>query len=205
MIAFWLENTAAIFGFIAVVLTITRHPWCWPIGLVQVALYIAVFAQAKLYSDMILHIIYVGLQIYGWMSWLRSPKVDEQGTEKIRIERLSWTGHIIAGTSAAAISLAVGLMMARFTDAASPMIDATVMGLSLTAQVLSTRRYIENWPYWIVIDVLCIGLFWSRGLIATSVLYAVFLILSIVGYIVWQAALNKQRASDAAMTSGATS
>lgn len=70
----WMEVVAVVFGLICVWLTIRQNIWCWPTGLVQVALYIIIFYQVKLYSDLILHILYVGLQIYGWHHWLHGGK-----------------------------------------------------------------------------------------------------------------------------------
>ena len=66
---FWIELAATICGFVCVVLTIRRNVWCWPTGLVQVLLFILIFYHAKLYSDLILHVIYVGMQFYGWYCW----------------------------------------------------------------------------------------------------------------------------------------
>ena len=65
----WTEAVAVVFGAAAVALTIRQSLWCWPLGLVQVSLYVYVFYQARLYSDMVLHVIYVGLQVYGWYRW----------------------------------------------------------------------------------------------------------------------------------------
>jgi len=98
-------------------------------------------------------------------------------------ERIAWAGVTIAA------SLAWGLGMARYTDAAAPMIDATIAGMSIAAQLLMARRRIENWVPWILVDILAIGLFWSRELYYTSGLYALFLILSIFGLIGWRRAL----------------
>jgi len=82
--------------------------------------------------------------------------------------------------------------MARYTDAAAPLVDAAVAGMSIAAQILMARRRIENWVLWILVDALAIGLYASRGLYATSGLYAIFLLLSIAGLIGWSRALRAQ-------------
>ena len=93
---FWVELIAMVFGFACVVLTIGRSIWCWPIGLVQVLLYIIIFYDAKLYSDLILHVIYVGMQIYGWHYWLRNPGQTDDGSLSVATMRWSilsgWLG-----------------------------------------------------------------------------------------------------------------
>lgn len=73
-----IEIIATIFGVICVWLTIKQHIACWPIGLVQVFLYIFVFYQAKLYADMVLHVIYVLLSIYGWYHWSENKTNDQR-------------------------------------------------------------------------------------------------------------------------------
>ena len=75
--------------------------------------------------------------------------------------------------------------MARFTDAAAPFVDATTAGLSVAAQCLQSLRRVESWVLWITVDVIAIGLFAWRGLFVTSALYALFLILSVVGLVEW--------------------
>jgi len=105
--------------------------------------------------------------------------------------RLFW----IAGTAAA--SLVWGLGMARYTDAAAPLIDAAVAGASIAAQILMARRRIENWVLWIAVDAVAIGLYASRDLYATSALYALFLLLSILGLISWRRALRAQSGAGA--------
>ena len=82
--------------------------------------------------------------------------------------------------------------MARFTDAAAPMWDAAIAGMSIAGQILMARRRIENWVFWIAVDLIAVPLFWSRGLYYTSGLYALFLILSIAGLIDWRRALRAQ-------------
>jgi nicotinamide mononucleotide transporter len=80
--------------------------------------------------------------------------------------------------------------MSRYTDAAAPMVDSAIAAASIAAQILMARRLIENWVLWILIDAVAIGLFASRELYATSGLYAVFLILSIIGLVGWARALR---------------
>src|SRR5476651_1477355 len=67
-----LELFAAALGVIAVWLTVKQNPWCWPIGLVMVLVYSWIFFDVKLYSDMLLQVIYAALQLYGWWQWTRA-------------------------------------------------------------------------------------------------------------------------------------
>ena len=76
--------------------------------------------------------------------------------------------------------------MHRFTDAALPYLDASVAVLSVTAQILLARRYLENWALWVVVNLLSIGLYAARELWLTLILYVIFLGLATWGLVEWQ-------------------
>lgn len=181
----WIESTATIFGLLCVWFTIRQNIWCWPTGLVQVFLYIFVFYDAKLYSDLILHIMYVAMQVYGWHHWLRG------GAEH---EELEVTGQPVIHTALWTVSAIVGAgiwghVMASFTDAAVPYLDAFVVVTSLIAQWLMARKKIESWFFWIAVDVVAIGVYFYKALYMTTGLYSVFLFLAISGYFAWRKGL----------------
>lgn len=176
------EIVAALLGVINVVLVVRRSTWNYPFGLAMVALYFFVFAHAKLYSDALLQIFFFAIQIYGWWAWYHAVHVDRG----VSVRWMSWRERMpwIAGTALAILVWGTG--MARFTDAAAPYVDATTAGLSVAAQILQSLRRIESWALWICVDVIALGLFTWRGLLVTTALYGLFLILSVIGLIEWQ-------------------
>jgi nicotinamide mononucleotide transporter len=184
-----LEIIATLFGLACVALTIRRNIWCWPTGLVQVFLYGWIFYRAKLYSDALLQVVYVALQVYGWYYWLRGGPRDQE-PPIARLGRVGWPGWALA---AAAGTGSIGFVMARFTDAALPYWDAAVVSLSLVAQFLLGRKVLENWVFWIVVDVLAIGVYAAKGLYVTTILYAVFLAMAASGWYAWNKSYRKQR------------
>ena len=187
-IAFSVEWTAALFGVLCVVLIIRRSIWCWPVGLVQVLLFIYIFYDAKLYSDLLLHVVYVVLQFYGWWAWLHGGK---EGMP-LEIRQLPLTGVLLwAGVGFSGI-LGLGYMMNTWTDASLPYWDAATTVLSLIAQYLLARKILENWVVWISVDVLCIGIYSYKGLYVTTGLYSIFLVLAIAGLIAWVRTLKKE-------------
>jgi nicotinamide mononucleotide transporter len=180
-----LEWVAAALGVINVALVVRRSVWNYPFGLVMVALYFFVFFEARLYSDALLQIFFFVVQVYGWVNWVRSR--NESGEVPVgRLsarERAGW----VLGTMVA--SLVWGLGMARYTDAAAPIVDAFIAGTSIAAQILMAQRRIENWAAWILIDLVATGLYFSRHLYPTSALYLLFLLLSVAGLVGWRRAL----------------
>lgn len=178
---YW-EWVAAALGLVNVGLVVARSVWNYPFGIVMVSIYFFVFADARLYSDALLQIFFLTIQIYGWRNWLRSRGA---GTGPVPVGWLTVRARLVwlAGTAAAA--MAWGLLMARYTDAAAPMIDAGIAVTSISAQILLSLRRVENWVLWIAVDAVAIGLFHSRGLEATAALYAVFLVMASTGLYRW--------------------
>ena len=176
------EILAALLGVINVVLVVRRSMWNFPFALAMVSLYFFVFQDAKLYSDALLQIFFFVINIFGWWSWSRADTVDDG----VAVGWMSRRAQIwwLSGTFAAV--LAWGSLMARFTDAAAPMADATVAGVSVAAQILQSLRRVESWLLWIAVDVLAIGLFASRGLLVTAGLYTLFLVLAVTGLVQWK-------------------
>lgn len=194
----WIELVAAGFGLGCVVLTIRENIWCWPTGLVQVVLYIFVFYEARLYSDALLHVVYVVLQIYGWHHWLRGgPARDALPVTGLGARFPRWIAAVLA------ISAAWGYGMARWTDAALPYGDAFTTMASLAAQWLLARKKLESWLLWISVDVVAIGIYAYKELYFTTGLYAIFLALATIGYFGWRRAMRGKGVASPAASSDA--
>lgn len=185
------EIVAAGFGAVAVALNVRQHIWCWPAGLVQVALYVWVFWEAKLYSDVVLHVIYVGLQLYGWHHWLHGGA--DRGplrTSALGVARTAaWSGAALAGTAA------WGWAMASYTDAAVPYPDAFILAASLVAQWLMVGKKVESWIFWIAVDLVAVWVYWQKSLYPTVALYAAFLLMAVIGWRTWRRALVREAAA----------
>lgn len=179
-----IEIVAALLGLVNVALVVRRSIWNYPFGLLMVALYGWVFFGEKLYSDALLQVYFFAIQLYGWWHW--HQRQDDRGL--VRVARLSppaVTGWLAGGLAGIAVW---GALMHRFTDAAYPFWDGSVAVLSVVAQYLQSRRYLESWYFWIVVDVLAIALFIVKGLMPTAVLYGIFLVLCLLGLRSWRRA-----------------
>lgn len=184
-----IEMAAVILGLLSVYFTVKQNIWCWPTGLAMVVLYIYIFANAKLYSDMIENAIYVGLQIYGWYYWVYGGrKKNELPVSRLNAKGIIlWSAVIIIGTAI------VGYFMSNYTDASLAYPDAFTTVMSLTAQWLMSRKIWENWVLWITVDVLALGIYSIKHLYMTTGLYALFLILATMGLIAWYKSMKKEK------------
>ncbi len=193
------EVAATIAGLASVTFTVRQSVWCWPTGLVMVALYAWVFFHAKLYADVGLQIVYVFLQIYGWWSWTRGG-AGRTSLPVRRVRRREAAGWTLA---AAVAWIALVWLLVAHTDARAPHVDAAQTVLSLVATWLMAKKVLESWLLWIAVDVLSIGMYLSRDLHLTAGLYAVFLVLATLGWMAWSR--SWKRADDAAACSSASS
>lgn len=183
-----LEIVAVCFNIAGVWLTAQRVRWCWPVSVVAVLLYAWIFFEVKLYSDMLLQLVFAVLQGYGWWRW-STGRVD---AGKVRVERLpvqeAWR-HLLAGLIGA---VALGAVMHHFTDAALPWLDSLLTAFSLVASLWAARKYVVSWWLWIVLDAAYVGLFLYKDLHLTAALYAGFVLLAAYGLRAWQRDLRQQ-------------
>ena len=180
-----IEIIAVVAGFLCVYYTIKENILCWPTGLLQVSLYIFIFYDAKLYSDVILHIIYVAMNVYGWHYWLHGGKMRQVARVK-EISRMWLAGSVIGSVLATAL---LGWFMATRTDASFPYPDAFTTIFSLVAQWLMSLKRLESWYFWLAVDVVAIGVYYAKGLYLTTGLYSLFLIMAVIGLLKWRRSL----------------
>lgn len=181
-----IEIVAALFGVVGVYLSVRQNVWNWPVGIVNVALYVVVFYQARLYADMGLQVIYIVLALYGWYQWLYGGP----GRTTLPVTRAVPRQLLLAISAGALGAWVIGELLARYTDASLPYLDAALTSASLVAQWMATRKLLENWLLWIAADVVYIGMFIYKRLYPTAALYAVFTALAIWGYVQWKRTLR---------------
>lgn len=182
------ELGCAALTLFSVWLTARENIWCWPTGIVAAALYGVFFVRIKLYADASLQLFFIATSFYGWWWWLRGG----HNRTEAPVSRLKRRDALfLAALTAIAIGV-IGYFFAAHTDAHLPFWDATASGASVTAQLLLMRKKIENWPLWLAIDTLCVGIYVYKGAFPTAVLYALLLILAVVGWIEWNKSWTQQ-------------
>jgi nicotinamide mononucleotide transporter len=189
-----IEVAAAAFGIASVFLSARQNVWNWPLGIINVALYIIVFYHAKLYADMGLQVVYVVLAAYGWWHWLHGGV--NRGT--LRVSHVSGRETILLAAAFAVGTVGLSTFLARATDASLPLADSALTAASLVAQYMMTRKYVECWLVWIVADVAYVAMFVYKALWPTAGLYLVFSALAVMGWRQWRASLREQSAPETA-------
>jgi nicotinamide mononucleotide transporter len=187
----WFELIAAVVSALDVWLATRRSLISWPITIFASLLYAEQFRESQLYSDMLLQLIFIAFAIYGWWHWQQGRR--QEGSVRVEVPANAGLWRDIALGAAASVLL--GYWMKHHTDAALPWLDAALTGYSLVGTWWGARKYIANWWLWIAVDILYVGEYLYKHLILTAILYAVFVLLAMLGVRNWQRALHAQQAS----------
>ena len=177
-----LEIIATITGIIAVTLQAKEKILAWPFAIVSVTILAYIFFFQKLYSDFGLHIIYIFLNIFGWLMW--SQKENTQKVTPTLV--MNWSQIKIASAITLVCTLTLGYIMDNNTDADVPYFDAFTTCGSLVAQYLLAKKYLQNWSFWIAVDLVAIPLYLYKELYLVAFLFFVYLGICVYGYLAWK-------------------
>src|SRR5690242_3273924 len=177
----WTEFLGFITGAICVWLCVKENVWNWPTGIANNIFYIVVFWASGLYADSLLQWIYIAISIYGWWNWLHGGAAHS----KLKVSRATLPGMGLYVLLTALGTIVFYELLQRYTNSTVPIWDGLTTALSLVAQYMLTRKLVENWWFWIVADVIYIALYAYKHLLLTSLLYAIFLAMCIVGLRQW--------------------
>lgn len=188
------EVAAVLLALVYLVLAIRRSLWCWLCALLSSAIYTVLMLETGLVMDTLLQVYYLVMAVYGYWQWKHGQVADGD----IAVVHWGWREHVIA-VSVVLLLTAANAWLLQFVDIArAPWLDSFVTWGSVLTTWMVARRVVENWLYWIVVDGVAAGLYYSRGLALTALLFVIYLGMVIHGYVVWmrrqreQALLNVQ-------------
>lgn len=179
----WLELVAFVLAIAMVVLNIRVNPLGWPLAIISSLLYVALFWNSRLYGDASLQIFFAAVAGWGWWQWLRGTQADGSA---LQVRELGQRGRAVALAALVVAWPATGLFLKHYTDTDVPWWDAFPTAASVLGQWLLGRKYVENWPTWIVVNVVSVGLFAYKGLWLTVLLYGIFIAMSFAGWDAWR-------------------
>ena len=188
----WLEVIAFVLALATVALNIRVDARAWPLAIASSLLYFGLFWNSRLYGDASLQIFFAAVALWGWWQWLYGRQDDGR---PLVVRCLTRSGRWL---TLAAVALAwplTGLFLRGWTDTDVPWWDAFPTAASLVGQFLLGRKYVENWPTWIAVDVVSVGLFAYKGLWLTVILYGIFIAMALVGWRAWRRLLPTTRAA----------
>ena len=176
-----LEMAAVIAAILYLLLAIRENIWCWLFAGISTAIYVYLFVTAQLYMESALNVFYFVMAVYGFAVWYRGHTPEHE----LPVSVWSVSTHGIAIGVILLASLCSGYLLDTRTDAAFPYIDSLTTWSAIWATFLIARKVLENWWYWLVIDVASIFIYWSRDLQLTALLFVVYVIMIPFGLISW--------------------
>lgn len=178
------EMLAVFLSISYLILAIKQSLWCWPAAFISTLIYSILFFDASLLMDSALNIFYLIMAVYGWYSW-KYGNIKNQNIE-LEISTYSLTKNIQIILGLIVLSLVLGYIMTNYTSADYAYLDTFTTVFAIFTTYTLTKKVLENWLYWIVIDSVSIYIYINKGFYLTAVLFALYTILAFVAYNNWK-------------------
>ena len=186
-----LELIGTFIGLIYLWLEYRASIYLWIVSIIMPAIYIFIYYEAGLYADFGINIYYLGAAVYGWFIWKYGNKTKEQKELPITsMPKRNWLKLFIVFIIA---QFVIAWALINFTDSNVPWWDAFTTALSIIGMWMLARKYLEQWWIWIVVDIVCVGLYIYKELYFTSGLYALYAIIAISGWWNWKRLMKSQQ------------
>ena len=176
-----LELAAVIFAVAYLVLAVRENSLCWYAAGISTLIFLFIFWDVKLYMESGLQIYYLAMAFYGWYQW----RGANRETASLRVSKWRAKQHVIALALIATLTLISGSLLNSGTDANLPYLDSFTTWASVVTTFMVTRKILENWFYWLVIDSVSIYLYLDRELYFTSLLFAIYIVIIFFGWFAW--------------------
>jgi len=176
------ELLAVILAIAYLLLAVREKVLCWLFAFVSTAIYTVLFWDVSLLMDSALNVYYMAMAVFGWYQWTRGgPESNALAVHTMSIRQHAWVIVTVA-----ILSLVSGYLLSQYSNAAWPYVDSFTTWASVITTYLVTRKYLQNWLYWIVIDAVSVPLYIDRGLNLTALLFIAYIVIAVVGYVSWR-------------------
>lgn len=177
-----LQCVGAALGLLYLWLEYKANIWLWVVGAIMPVVHGVLYLQSGIYADAAMQLYYVVAGIYGLAVWKRRPRKSDDG--KIRHTPKGWVVPLVAVY--ALLHVAIYFVLVEFTDSRVPVLDSMSTSLCIVAMWMLSRKLVEQWLVWLVVDMISVGLYLYKGIPITSGLYMLYCILAIAGYLRWR-------------------
>ena len=184
----WEEPLAMGLALGYLLLIILEQRSAWLLAAMSAGLYLKIFYDVGLFMEAGLQVFYIVMAVYGFWAWGRNSS-----GEHLRIQRWPLKLHLLILAAVLTSGVGIGLLLARFTDAALPIPDSITTIGALTTTWMVARKVLENWLWWVGIDLVSIVLYLERGLELTALLFAGYVVLALLGWHNWRRLLRAQQ------------
>ncbi len=185
-----LQIVGVCLGLLYLWLEYRANIWLWVVGIVMPIVHGVLYYKSGLYADMAMNVYYVAAGLYGWLVWHNRPRKSsrEYPVSRTPGRTVPWLVVVCA-----AVYALIAFVLVRFTDSTVPYWDAFTTALSVVAMWMLSRKYVEQWLVWLVVDVVSCGLYIYKEIPFTAGLYALYSVLAVAGYLRWLKMLRSER------------
>ncbi len=208
------EYVGVIFGMLYLVLAMKQSLWCWPAAFISTLVYTILFWQGALLMESALNVYYLLMAIYGYWQWrgnanapkesdsfktindpnarteekiIRPGETTNSHSESNTKQIVSWSlpTHLVLIVLTSLFSICLGFLLEEYSHAKMAYLDSFTTCFAVVTTYLFTQKVLENWLYWVVIDLASIYLYIEMGYLPTAALFVVYTVLAIQGYRIW--------------------
>ena len=160
-----------------------ENAWCWTFGIVSSGLWAwADFTSYNLWVDGLLQVFYVAMGVWGLYAWRSGGHTKEA----LHIHRWPLRSHIFLTIAGLALTLSLGFLFKKFTPTSFPYADAFITAFSVIATILTIKKLLESWVYWIIFDALAVFLFCAKDAVLVAFVMVVYTLMAVYGYWRWK-------------------
>lgn len=187
----WLEVIAFVLALVNILCNVFEIHWGFFFAIVSSALYAWFFAHSGIFGEAGVNVFFAVVAFWGWWQWLRGKRVYDAGP--LKVAALPGSARWIIAAAWGALWVVCAQLLQHIASSAVPWWDGFVTAGSIVGAILVGRKFIENWPVWVVVNTASIGLFWYKNLVLTTGLYVIFLALAFAGWAKWAQRLGQLR------------
>lgn len=181
--------TASLTGMLCVVLTAKGKISSFYWGLINIFTYSYVAYQSAYYGDVMLNMLYfLPMTFFGIYFWGKNSR-EKKKSKIVLVRSLSWKNKFLIFVGSLILVYLLGLFL-KSISGTLPFVDSTTTIFSIIATILLTKRYSDQWFYWIMVDIWSIVM-WTYiflrdgNQISMLVMWSAFLVNAVYGYYNW--------------------
>lgn len=183
-----LEVAGVISGLLCVYLAAKNIIWNWPLAIISVSIYIFIFYDSHLFADMGLQVYFLAVNIYGWYFWSQKKSSET----KTPVTSIKQREVLLSALAIVIFTFLLGSILYNHTTASYPYLDSFCTACSIVAQFFMARKVLQNWLLWIFVDIIYVGVYLFKGLHLTAIMYAIYVVIALIGYLDWKKDYKKQ-------------
>lgn len=186
-----LQIVGVVLGLLYLWLEYKANIWLWVVGLIMPIVHSTLYFQSGLYADFSMQLYYIAAGVYGLIVWRRGAKKTQHRSE-LKISSTPLAVWVVIAGMYALLHGAIYLFLVKFTDSTVPFWDSFTTALCIVAYWMLSRKYVEQWLVWLVVDVVTVGLYIYKDIPLTAGLYALYSTMAVAGYLRWRRMMREQ-------------